>query len=227
MARVFISFAREDLARAQRLHRDFADRGHRPFLDKIDLQAGANWRIAISNEIRQCDFFLALLSNHSLNKRGFVQSELKQALDVLQELPGQERFLIPVRLEECQFRDQRLADLHWVDLFPSYPAGLVLLLAAVDTTREAAYRSYANTGVEIPKDIANWEESRLFRYIEEVLWPEAINRALADFRRVEIRDLPRALNGRAREKMEEVALRYSFVDTWRRYENPQFRPPRH
>jgi hypothetical protein len=82
----------------------------------------------INQAIRDSRYVIALLSSHSLSKRGFVQKELKKALDVVDELPPNEIFVIPVRLEECEPIDDRLLEIQWVDVFPDYADGLQQIL---------------------------------------------------------------------------------------------------
>jgi hypothetical protein len=59
---------------------------------------------------------LACLSRKSVVRKGFVQSELKKALKVLDTVPEGQIFLIPVRLDDCELPDS-LTHLHWVNLF--------------------------------------------------------------------------------------------------------------
>jgi hypothetical protein len=59
---------------------------------------------------------LACLSTSSIETRGYVQKELRKALDVADEQPEGSIYLIPVRLELCEVPD-RLSRLHWVDFF--------------------------------------------------------------------------------------------------------------
>jgi N-acetylmuramoyl-L-alanine amidase len=122
--RPFISYAHEDTEIATRLYEDLRRLGAEPWLDKIDLIGGQDWQEAIRRAVQECSHFLALLSSHSVNKRGFVQKELRQAISVLEEFPPGEIFIIPVRLEAAQPTHEALRKLHWVDLFPSYDAGL-------------------------------------------------------------------------------------------------------
>ncbi len=133
--RVFISYGREDLETARRLYQDLADAGLVPWMDDADLMPGQNWRATITRTIRESGSVLALLSSRSLSKRGYVQKELKTALDVLDEFPPDEIFLIPVRVDECTSLDPRLSALHWVDLFPAYEDGLAKILWALRTAR--------------------------------------------------------------------------------------------
>ncbi len=121
--KVFISYAREDFEIARKLRDDLEKAGIKTWLDKEDLLPGQKWRTIISKEIRECSHFLALLSSKSLSTRGFVQKELKMALDMLGEFPDDEIFVIPVRIEECEPADEQLKEIHWADLFPSYEKG--------------------------------------------------------------------------------------------------------
>ena len=72
------------------------------WFDQESLSPGVKWKPAISIAIRECRYFIALLSSRSISKRGFVQSEIKQAIEVLEEYPENETYVIPVRLDECE-----------------------------------------------------------------------------------------------------------------------------
>ena len=101
MGRVFISYAREDFDIAERLYRDLKDAGANPWMDVKNLVAGKRWKSAIQREIRESSHILVLLSSRALSKRGFVQKEINQALEVWAEVPPDKIYLIPVRLDEC------------------------------------------------------------------------------------------------------------------------------
>ena len=94
--KVFISYAREDIETARKLYHDLKQAGISPWMDKEDLLPGQNWRVMISKAIQESKYFLAVLSSHSLTKRGFVQKELKMALDILDEFPEDDIFIIPM-----------------------------------------------------------------------------------------------------------------------------------
>lgn len=59
---------------------------------------------------------MIFFSKISVAKRGYVQKEFKLALEVLDEIPEGQIFLIPVRLDNCQVPD-RFHNLHYCDLF--------------------------------------------------------------------------------------------------------------
>jgi hypothetical protein len=68
---------------------------------------GANWRIAIKEAITNSRYFIPLLSSNSVEKIGYAQRELKEALELL-EFPQSKRFIMPVRLDEIKVNDEKL-----------------------------------------------------------------------------------------------------------------------
>jgi hypothetical protein len=114
------------------------ERDLKPWIDKESLLPGQKWKVAISNAIRDSRFFVALLSSNSVNKKGYGQKELKEALDILDEYPESQVYLIPIRLDNCQVSDSRLRQIQYVDLFPDWDKGLSKIL---DTIQHALSRS--------------------------------------------------------------------------------------
>lgn len=132
LPQIFLSYAREDVSAAKRLCDDLRTKGRKVWFDKDCLRGGEKWRIAINKAIRESDFFVALLSGESVTKRGMVQAEIQQALNVLEEIPEDRIYLIPVRLTECEPSHTRLSELHWVDLFPQWRDGVEEILRSTD-----------------------------------------------------------------------------------------------
>jgi hypothetical protein len=126
--RIFISYAREDREIAERLFTDLSAAGLEPWLDTQKIRPGERFEKAIRIALRESDFICVLLSARSLSKRGFVQREVKLALQLLEEIPEDEIFLVPVRLDDCVPSNDILQQLHWTDFFNSYEEGLVKLL---------------------------------------------------------------------------------------------------
>lgn len=129
--RVFISYAREDVDAAERLYRSLKRRGANPWMDVKDLKPGQRWQAVIEREIESCSHFLALLSSRSVPKRGFVQAELRRALEVLDRMPEGQIFVIPARLDECPSPHPRFEHLHRVDLFPRWSSGVDHIVRAL------------------------------------------------------------------------------------------------
>jgi hypothetical protein len=135
-SQVFISYTRKDIESARRLYRDLRNAGLTPWLDEESLLPGQNWKSAIKKVIRDSRHFIALLSSSSVEKRGYVQKELKDALDVLDEFPRTSIYVIPARLDNCKVDDEKLADLHYVDLFPDWDKGVEKIIKAVSLEKK-------------------------------------------------------------------------------------------
>ena len=116
IAQVFLSYAREDEKKVVILYQRLFDDGFKPWMDTKDILPGEKWRFSIQKAIRRSDFFLACLSAKSVSKRGFLQKEIKDALDIWQKMLDSDIYLIPVRLEDCEV-PETLHDFHWVNLF--------------------------------------------------------------------------------------------------------------
>jgi hypothetical protein len=95
-----------------------------PWLDKKNILPGQNWKIAIKSAINKSRYFVALLSSTSTTKKGYGQKEVKLALEVLDEYPEEDIYIIPVRLDECEISYDKLKDRQYVDLFPDWDDGL-------------------------------------------------------------------------------------------------------
>jgi len=83
---------------------------------KETLAPGQDWQLEIKKAFRNSDVVVACLSKGSVTKTGFVQIEIKTALDVAEEKSEETVFIIPLRLEACSVPD-RLLRWQWVDLF--------------------------------------------------------------------------------------------------------------
>lgn len=125
---VFISYAKEDVATAQDLYLGLDARGLSPWMDKPPaphqakgLIPGEHWRDRLEREIRQARRVILLLSRTSIEKVGYVQREFRLALDVMNSMPQNARFAVPLLIEECEppnlvVGSISLADLQWSNL---------------------------------------------------------------------------------------------------------------
>lgn len=129
--KVFISYAKEDFGIAKKLYYDLKLKGVNPWMDSEDILPGQNWRNEIANAIKNCSFFITMLSSISVSKKGYVQKEQTLALDFLDEFPVGEVYIIPVRLDACEPIHPKLKDLQWVDLFQSYKNGVEKILKVI------------------------------------------------------------------------------------------------
>ncbi|ARI81300.1 SUMF1/EgtB/PvdO family nonheme iron enzyme [Microcystis sp. LEGE 00066] len=107
---IFLAHASEDKPAVLALYNRLKQAGYKPWLDKKDLIPGQIWRDEIPKAIKASQIFLACLSAKSANKQGYIQRELRIALDTLGEMPSGTIFFIPMRLEECEIPDLRMSE---------------------------------------------------------------------------------------------------------------------
>ena len=117
MARIFLCHASEDKVAVRDIYQRLrAIEGFEPWLDEEDLLLGQVWEREIPRALKASEFILIFLSRNSVAKRGYVQREMKLALDALQEVPEGTIHTIPVRLDECPVPEQ-LQRYHYANLF--------------------------------------------------------------------------------------------------------------
>lgn len=125
---VFLCHSSTDKSRVRSLYDRLRADGFRPWLDSENLLPGQEWEHEIRRAISSSDVVVVCLSTNSVHKTGFVQKEIRVALDAADKRPEGAIYVIPVRLEPCEIPD-RLKHLHSVDLFDE--AGYGKLCAAV------------------------------------------------------------------------------------------------
>lgn len=134
----FICYADEDEKAARKLYEDMKQtEGINLWFNRESLLPGQNWRATIKQAIKNSRYFLAVLSSNSVTKKGYVQKEITIALDLLDEFPELAVFVIPVRLDNCKPSHEKLRDLHWVDMFPSWEDGLKKVIRAIQAEEGA------------------------------------------------------------------------------------------
>jgi hypothetical protein len=97
--KIFLCHAADDKPQVRRLDRRLARQGFRPWLDERELRPGEEWREEITKAVRASDVVIICMSQKSVSKSGFVQREIRLALDVAEDKPQQSTFIIPVLLE--------------------------------------------------------------------------------------------------------------------------------
>jgi hypothetical protein len=110
----FLCHGSEDKSTIRRLYLDLREDGANPWLDEQNILPGEDWDIEIKKAVKESDAILVCLSSRSVNKEGYLQKEIKFALDVADEKPEGTIFIITVKLDSCELPD-RLKHLEWVD----------------------------------------------------------------------------------------------------------------
>lgn len=114
--RIFLCHSADDKPAVRSLYQSLRSDGFEPWLDEEDLLPGQEWEKEIVNAVRASDVVIVCFSKASVNKKGYVQKEIKFSLDVADELPEGTFFLLPVKLEECEI-PQWLKIWQWINLF--------------------------------------------------------------------------------------------------------------
>jgi hypothetical protein len=112
--RIFICHASEDKLAARDLYQRLKRQGASPWLDEEDLLPGQDWESEIRRAVRSSHVVILCLSARSVDKEGFVQKEIKYALNVAEEKPEGTVFMIPFILDDCPV-PERLRRWQWVD----------------------------------------------------------------------------------------------------------------
>jgi len=128
---IFVNYAREDERVANAVANAIKKLGYATWLDKESLFAGQTWKLSINEAIDQSDLFVALLSRSSVSKIGYVNAELRRALDRMILMPERDVFVIPVRLDDCSMPFTAMREMQYVDLFPTRKEGINRLLRAI------------------------------------------------------------------------------------------------
>jgi hypothetical protein len=114
--KIFLCHASDDKAEVRDLYNLLVKQGTDPWLDAEKLLPGQDWNLEINKALDDADVILLCLSKKSVSKEGYVQKEMRIALDHALEMPEGRIFLIPARLEECEL-PYKIKNYQWVDLF--------------------------------------------------------------------------------------------------------------
>jgi hypothetical protein len=94
--RVFICHSSGDKPVVREIYRRLSAEGWMDvWLDEEKLFPGMEWSSEIEKAVEATDVIIVCLSHNSVTKEGFVQRELKFALDIALEKPEGTLFIIP------------------------------------------------------------------------------------------------------------------------------------
>ncbi len=115
---IFISYAREDHSQASKVRDFLLNNSFHAWMDTYDILPGEKWDHKILEGLHGADFILLCLSNNSVTKRGYLQKEVKQAVELSKNMLDTDIYLIPVRFDNCVI-PRSISEYQWVDLFES------------------------------------------------------------------------------------------------------------
>lgn len=115
---VFLCHSSGDKPAVRELYRKLSAEGWiDAWLDEEKLLPGQDWDYEIEKALDASDAVIVTLSTGSVSKEGYVQKELRFALEIALEKPEGTIFILPVRLDECE-RPRRLRPIQGIDYFP-------------------------------------------------------------------------------------------------------------
>ena len=98
--RVFISYATPDRDRVIPYYNWLRERGLDAWIDCRSIRPGQNWDFEIKRALDKSSFVVAFISSNSYNRRGYVQRELKIALNNLSEKLVDDIYIVPVIFDD-------------------------------------------------------------------------------------------------------------------------------
>jgi TolB-like protein/Flp pilus assembly protein TadD len=108
---VFLSYASEDTAAAQRICVALRAASIEVWFDQSELRGGDAWDAAIRTQIKSCALFVPIISSHSRARiEGYFRLEWKLAVDRSHLMATERHFLVPVVIDDTKDADARVPD---------------------------------------------------------------------------------------------------------------------
>ena len=116
---VFLSYASEDRSAAQALKEALSSFGLDVWYDESGLDGGDAWDQKIRRQIRECDFFMPLISAQTeARPEGYFRREWRLAVERTLDMADDHTFLLPVVIDDT-IQDgarvpERFLSVHWL-----------------------------------------------------------------------------------------------------------------
>ena len=118
---VFLSYASEDAAAAERIATTLRTAGVEVWFDREELRGGDAWDRRIREQIHDCRLFIAVISAHTeARDEGYFRREWKLAVDRTHDMAEKKAFIVPVVIDGTSERGasvpDRFRELQWTRL---------------------------------------------------------------------------------------------------------------
>jgi hypothetical protein len=170
---VFLSYAHPDRERVLRVYDVLSAHGISAWLDVKRLRPGEPWDLYIERALGAATAIVLLISRASIDRTGYVQREMRMALEKAQYRPVGRIYAIPVLLDPGMPIPEQVSHLHCLTL--SGPADHESLVEAIraslgesDRAREAV-KSEAEIDWEFHRRDEAWEGHP--GYEAQIVWP--------------------------------------------------------
>lgn len=112
---IFLSYTTADRSRVAPWYEFLKRQGHNAWMDKEQLIGGQQWDYEIRRALNSAALIVIFISNNSVNRRGYVQREIRLALTKLEEKLASDIYIVPVLLDPDAARPELLSDLQFLD----------------------------------------------------------------------------------------------------------------
>jgi TolB-like protein/tetratricopeptide (TPR) repeat protein len=121
---VFLSYAAEDAAPAQRLCATLRAAGIEVWFDQSELRGGDSWDQKIRREIRNCALFIPIISaNTQARLEGYFRREWNLAVVRTHDMADDKPFIVPVVIDDTHDTDAHVPDKFREVQWTSLPGG--------------------------------------------------------------------------------------------------------
>jgi hypothetical protein len=111
MPSVFLSYASEDREAARALRDGLAAEGLEVWYDENELTGGDAWDQKIRRQIRECDYFMPIISAQSEARReGYFRREWRLAVERTLDMADDHLFLLPVVIDDTAQGNARVPE---------------------------------------------------------------------------------------------------------------------
>jgi TolB-like protein/tetratricopeptide (TPR) repeat protein len=148
MEAVFLSYASEDAAAAERIAMALRAAGIQVWFDRTELRGGDIWERQIEERIHGCRLFIPLISaNTEMRDEGYFRREWSLAVDRTRDMAEKKTFLLPVVIDDTHQREasvpEKFRHVQWSRLpegiaSPDFVARIAALLGAEPRPASAA-----------------------------------------------------------------------------------------
>lgn len=111
---IFISYAAPDRDRVTPIALGLMARGLNVWMDHLRLRPGQNWEFEVQRALGRAAIVVVFASHNSVSRRGYIQREIKTALDKAKEKLLGDIYVIPVLLDDDLDYPEDLKDWHAV-----------------------------------------------------------------------------------------------------------------
>jgi TolB-like protein/Flp pilus assembly protein TadD len=108
---VFLSYASQDAAAAQKICEALRAASIEVFFDQSELRGGDAWDQKIRRQIKNCALFIPVISRHTHERaEGYFRLEWKLAIDRSHLIVANRAFLVPVVIDDTRDDDENVPD---------------------------------------------------------------------------------------------------------------------